>query len=144
MTLSPPIRPGSFLPLKTLEGVAHCPIAPARGGTWRRGTRAARETVPLYDAGETLALADADDVGPVALGEVDHYPLADLVVARVERAPRPGTSVAAPVAFLKWPFIGMLTACRRFHDLAEAELHRLVAVLIGGLELRDHARPDPR
>src|SRR5450759_1330764 len=32
VTLSPPILPGSFFPLKTLEGVAHCPTEP--GALW--------------------------------------------------------------------------------------------------------------
>ena len=143
VTRSLPIWPAIRMPLNTRAGVAHAPIAPGERCLalvpWLR----ARPLNPwrFIDAGEALALGDADDVGALA-GLEDVGP--DLLAGLVGRRRRPCGSRrragrSARRASRSDP--ARLGQAVRLASAPKRELHRRVAVLLLGLDLRDEARP---
>ena len=101
-------------------------------------TGTAGKTVTLDDAGETLALADADDVDLVDIVErLDGERVTDCMLGGILDADLAQVAHGRYACLCEVALHGLVYLL--FLDVTETDLHGLIAVGVGGLDLRDNA-----
>ena len=142
MTRASPIWPAMRMPGSTRDGIAgRADRTRAPGGTSSRATFAAAEVMPLDDARETAALADADHVHLlVGLELIDQHLVARLEVVVAGPQPKlPRNFTPSTPAFFRCPVAGLLMRAGLMNSI-KPELHRVVTVARRRLALDHHAR----